>query len=233
MSLSTHHLRAFFKGKMDDLVELFNQASSQNNIIFEIQKISEHLENTIQEKIRLLTSDFRDHVLVGDYSRSVTESFDDLERLLSSSKTFLDILKNKTNGELLNHIRKHYTHTLIPLLNIISKLENDYISLAAHSIQKSKEDLSKIEYQLKTLKTEEKYLKTSFLVFNKKQKLDELIQKIRFLSLRRQLLKLNIQDTRLNLYYFKYDHPEELTAMKNRAKNLRLQLSQFKEMRND
>lgn len=230
MSLSTQHLREQFKNKIDSLVFMLHQENPKENITLEIQKVSEHLEKTILEKTKLLEGDFHGHVLTGDYFRSVTESFDDLDRLLRSSKTFIDAMQGKTNGELLNDIKRHHTQTLIPLLNILSKLENDYISITTQSIAKKQELLHKLEIDLKSLRKEEKYLRNSFLVFNKKQKLDELINRIRFMDLKRQILKLNIQHNKLNLYYFNNDHPKELTEMKQKADQLRLELSKFKEV---
>src|ERR1700737_1507378 len=96
ISLSSQHLRECFKHQLDDLVHLLQQADNLDDVYLEMHKISEQLEKTIQHKAKLLETDFHNQELMGDYLRSVTESFDDLERLLRSSKTFIDVMHGKT-----------------------------------------------------------------------------------------------------------------------------------------
>lgn len=230
-NLSSQHLRDVFKHKMDDLISLLDQARSTESVYLEIQKTSEHLEKTIHDKTKLLESDFNDQTLSGDYLRSVTESFDDLDRLLRSSKTFIDAVQGKTRDELLEDIKRHHQQTLIPLLNILAKLENDYISLATQTISQKQNALAKVEIEVQKLKMEEKCIKNSILVFNKQKRVSELVTKIRFLDLKRQILKLSLHHDKLNLYYFNHDHPVELKELKHKADQLRSELSKFKEVR--
>lgn len=229
MSLSTQHLRDVFKEKVDALVEILNKEDRLEIIYFEIQKISEQLEKTVQEKTKLLEADFNDHTLMGDYLRSVTEGFDDLDRLLRSSKTFVDAIKGQTKEELLEGIRKHHNQTWVPLLNILGKLENDYISVAQQNIIRKQEALKKLQATLDRLKLEEQYIKNSILMMNKKKKASELSNKRKFVDLQRQILKLMLQHDKLNLYYFNHDHPVELQEIKKKADDLRLELIQYKE----
>ncbi|WP_181522885.1 hypothetical protein, partial [Pseudomonas aeruginosa] len=129
---STQHLRKDFKNHIDILIEAIQRASNVGAIQPNIQTISDYFEKTIQEKIRLLESDFHDKILMGDYLHSVTESFDDLERLMRTSKTLTDSLKGNNKEELLVNVKEHHKKTLVPLLNILSKLENDYIAITSN-----------------------------------------------------------------------------------------------------
>lgn len=230
MTLSTQHLRGVFKEKMDYLIAAANQAMPLEEVYSEIQTISVQWEQLIDEKTRLLQKDFNDHTLTGEYLNSVTETFDDLDQLLRVSKTFTDAVSGKTHEELIENIKKHHIQTLVPLLNILSKLENDYISLANQAIHRKEENLIQIQHKLEKLKREEIYTKNSILSFNKKKKLAEIFKKIKFLDLKRQILKLTIHHDKLNLYYFNNDHPIELKEIKQRADSLRSALSKLNEV---
>lgn len=230
MSLSTQHLRQVFKEKIDFLIDLLNRENQLEGVYLEIQRVSEDLEKIIHQKTKLLETDFHDHTLAGDYLRSVTEGFDDLDRLMRSSKTFTDAVQGKTKEELLEDIRLHHNQTWVPLLNILGKLENDYISLAQQDIAKKQESLKKLQAMIDKLRLEERYIKNSILMFNKKKKITELAHKRKLIDLKRQMLKLMIHHDKLNLYYFNHDHPIELQEIKKKADILHHELIKFKEI---
>lgn len=231
---STKHLRDTFKNKMDDLTSLLNQVERVEDayaeIQSEIQKVSEHIEKVIQTKTKQLETDFHNQILGAEYLKTVTESFDDLERLLRSSQTFADAIQGQTKDALLQDIQRHNNHTLVPLLNILSKLENDFFSVTTQTINKKEESLNKTMFSINHLMKEEKILKNSILIFNRKKKLSDVITNIRFLNLKRQLLKLSIHHDKLNLYYFNHDHPKELKEIKQKADELRFELAKYKEI---
>src|SRR5215467_12025413 len=109
MGLSTQALRELIKTNITKLVGSIDPLS-------DIQQVASHLEKTLEKKIQQLEADFNDLILPGDYLRSVTEGFDDLDRLLRTSHTFLDIIQYKDKEKLNDEIRHYYTNTLIPLL---------------------------------------------------------------------------------------------------------------------
>lgn len=221
MGLSTQTLREMIKTNIHKLVESSNQ-------VLDMKHLAIHLEKTLQEKIQRLEADFNDLVLSGDYLESVTEGFDDLDRLLRTSHTFLDIINIKDKSKIGDHIKHYYANTLIPLLNIMSKLENDYVSIAHQTISQKQEALNKLQFPLDKLKSQAKRLRKSLFVFQKKKRSQELEQRIKFLELKRKILQLTLHHDRLNLYYFNHDHPKELRELKQKADALRNELQQFK-----
>lgn len=227
--LATQTLRKEFKENIDLLIERALQPGDIEALIPEIQRISEHLEKVIREKVLLLEKDFHDHPLSGDYLRTVTEGFDDLDRLLRSSKTFADTVRGKSQEEILVHIKAHYAHNLIPLLNIMAKLENDYVSIATQTISRKQESLSTILRGLHKLKIEEQNTKHSVLVLNKKRRLTQLETSVKRLDLLRKMTQMSLLHDRLNLYYFNNDHPVELREIKQRVDLLRNELKKFGE----
>ncbi len=231
MSLSTQHLRDDIKTNIDKLVDSTLQEKTVLEELWpEIQHAAQRLEKNIQEKICLLESDFNDLTLTGDYLRTVREGFDDIERLMRHSQTFIDVVKCKDKITLIEHIQHHYRNILIPLLNIMSKLENDYISATHQAISKKQALLNELQTTLKKLKSEEKSYQNSYLIYNKKQKIGELQKKIKYLDLKRKVLQLTLHHDRLNLYYFNHDHPKEMREIKQKADSLRFELNQYKEV---
>ncbi len=235
MALSSQTLRKVFKNNIDSLINKATIERRPETLVSEIQRISEDLEKLIYEKIQLLEIDFHDHQLSGDYLRTVSEGFDDLERLLRSNKTFADKAQVKTTSvdDLLHHIKTHYNDTLVPLLNIMAKLENDYISIATNCIQKKQECLNQIQSNLQKLKVEEGNTKRSILILNKKNRLDEINQSMKILNLKRKVVQLSLHHDRLNLYYFNHDHPIELREIKQKVDILRIELRKLKEESGD
>lgn len=230
--LATQHLRYDIKTDIDKLVgSTLHEETAFQELLPEIQHAARRLEKNIQEKIQLLESDFKDLKLSGDYLFSVRESFTDIEQLMRHSQTFIDVVRhNKIT--LIEHIQHHYRSMLIPLLNMMSKLENDYISIANLTITKKQILLNELKITLKKLKLQVSALKKSLVIYNKEQKMNGLKEEIQVLDLKRKMLQLSLDHDRINLYYFNHDHPEELYELKQKADDLRLELGNFKEMNN-
>lgn len=227
--LSTQQLRMVFKSNIDELLQQTKQSQDMELILPQIQHLSERLEKVISQKVQMLEQDFHDYHLTGEYLRTVTESFDDLERLMRSSETFADLLQQKERNDILRHIKIHYTQVLVPLLNIMSKLENDYVSLATQCIFKKQENLNKVQGNLRQLRTLQQEIENSLFVFGKNKKLKELNDKILNLDLERKFLQLTAHQDRLNLYYFNHEHPEELREIKIKADELKTKLIKQRE----
>lgn len=228
--LSTQHLRQDIKSNIDRLLDsTLQEKMTLEDLLPEIQNAARHLEKNIQEKIQLLEFDFNDLHLSGDYLRTVREGFDDIEQLMRNSQTFIDIITCQNKETLIEHIQQHHRSMLVPLLNIMSKLENDYISLATQTITRKQDLLNQLEIELKKLKQEVDAIKKSFVIYNKNQKMEILREKIHHIYLKRKLLQLTLHHDKLNLYYFNNDHPEELTALKQKADSLRSEFNKFKE----
>lgn len=169
MVLSTQQLRTELKNDIDFMIDktALLKEDDIGSLFTEIQGTSEHLENLIHEKIQLLVEDFQDFPLIGDYLHTVTESFADLDRLMRTSNTFMDSVfatpkELLSREEILHHIREHYSKTLVPLLNIMAKLENDYISIATLTILREREALIQIQVILQKLKVIEASTKKVF-----------------------------------------------------------------------
>lgn len=203
------------------------------HIALEIQQWGEHFEKAIQEKVRLLIFDFTEYPLKGEYLRSVTESFADLERLFRSQKTIMDIVQNadKQKNDLstvLHQLRNHYSNYLVPVLNILSKLENDYRSMAIQAIAKQNKALIEIDKQVKSFTIEKNKIRMRFMDFNKKKNFTETIKKIKVLAFRKKNITLALQHIKLNLYYFNHDRPELMKAFKEKTDFYRKELQKNK-----
>jgi hypothetical protein len=229
MSLSIQYLRDEFKTHFEKWGNEASQKKSENEILFEIQQWGENIEKIVQERIRLLETDFNDYPLKGEYLRSVKEGFDDLERLLRNQKTFLDIAKGNNLTNILEQIKHHYCQYLIPLLNIMSKLENDYISIATQAILEKNKLLAEIETEIKSLKMEKDKIRKTFFDLNKKKKFIEIVKKIQNLEMHRKIIQLSIHHIKLNIYYFNHDRPKELQELKEKADQFRAELHTIEE----
>src|ERR1700722_19030995 len=102
MKLSIQQLRDEFKTHLDKWEAISHQnpdAPLRLEIQKEVQKWGNHLEKFIQEKVQLLEMDFNEYSIEGEYLRSVSEGFDDLERIMRTHKTLIDILDISKNYE--------------------------------------------------------------------------------------------------------------------------------------
>lgn len=278
MPLATQKLRILFKMHIEPLLDKENVDNKMMNIdnqkplqnpaerLQDFRQLSIYLEKVIQEHIQQLENDFRDLPLIGDYLRTVTEGFTDLDRLLCSSKTLLDSLDksseqillqtvipeqiipdrtaNQSNANaatsananaatsptiqtiLTEHIKKHYTKTLVPLLNIMAKLENDYISFATQIISKKQDMLNQLQILTQKLIMDERLTQNNLLIYNKDRRLQIISEKLKLFELKRKILQLGLQHDQLNLYYFSHDHPNELREVKQKADSLSQVLQQ-------
>jgi len=224
MSLSTQNIRDEFKTHIKQWGDEAQKKNAESHILFEIHRWSENIEKVIQEKVRLLETDFNDYPLKGEYLRTVSEGFDDLDRLLKNQKTFLDVTKGKNIFSILDQIQHHYTNYLIPLLNIMAKLENDYISIATQALSEKAKKTLVLETQIRTLNEEKFKIKKRFFGFNNRNKYITISKKIRTLETQRKIAHLALAHIELNLYYFNHDRPYELRLLKERADKLRTKL---------
>ena len=224
MSLSTLQLKEDFRNHLSVWEKSHPNEKVDAQLILEIQNWGMQIEQFIQDKLRLLEADFDDHPLQGEYKRSVEEGFSDLERLMRNHKTLLDVVRNQESTHILNKIKNHYQQYLIPLLNIMGKLENDYISVVNQNIQKKLSEVEILEDALTNLYNEKKRLRSSFFEMSRKQKFVKVSKKIKKLEIRIKLTKLTTHHDRLNLYYFNHNRPRELTEIKNKADMLRKEL---------
>lgn len=229
MRLSTQTLRAEFKEGLEKWNPSHLPTENKEEFLPKIKKLCEQLEKRIEEKVQLLEADFQDHILAGEYLRSVTEGFDDLERLMRNRKTFLDIAEGDTIEEVLDNIKKQYKDYLNPLLNIMSKLENDYMAVANQTIVRKQDEFNQIQVTLHKLKLEQKRTRYSFWSFSKNKKLEENDRQIKMLDLKRKIIQLTLHHDRLNLYYFNHDHPIELREIKKKTDSLKLELKKLVE----
>ncbi len=223
-NLSAQQLRDEFKVHLDKWQNIDNNPLEQQQVLSEIQKWSANLEKFIQEKLALLETDFQEYSLQDEYLRSVSEGFDDVEQIMKTHKTLIDVAKGATISNILEKIKKHYTHYFVPLLNIIAKLENDYVSITTKTIVDKGAIVEKIEEHLKELKKEKQQIKSHFFDFNRKEKYLKLIMEIKKLELRKKIIRLTLHHHKLNLYYFNHDRPPELKEIKEKADKLRDEL---------
>lgn len=231
MSLSSHHLRNEMKTNIDQLVaSTLQEKITLPELLPEIQNTALRLEQSIQEKICLLASDFHALNLSGDYLRSVRESFADIEYLMRHTQTFIDLVKCKDKNILSKHIKYYHRNTLVPLLNMMAKLENDYISITHQTISHEKASLNQLEILINQFKAEENFLKPSVFVYHKKRKLTILQEKINYLELQRKILQLILRHDQLNLYYLTQDHPKDMQELKQKADAQRTEGNKLKAM---
>lgn len=226
MSLSTQRLKDEFKSsvkKWDSTLQ--RRTVPDAAIVAEIRLWGEFIEQSIQGKVQRLENDFKEFVLKGEYLRTVNEGFDDLNRLFRTQKTFLDIAESNELTHVLYQIKRHYTHYIVPLLNIISKLENDYVSIITQLMTEKKEQLSKIDEKIKTLKQEKQKLKHNLFSFNKKKKFINILHTIHHEETNKKIIQLFLHHIKLNLYYFNQDRPSALQAVKENADSLGAQLN--------
>lgn len=133
---STHELHEDFNKALSALIEKIKHHENNATLISYIQTVSTQFEKLIQEKIQQLMNEFQQVPIEGDYLNTVTEGFTDLDRFLRKSFTLIDYIQIETSEDFGSSIKKYQLHTLIPLFNILAKLENDY-----HSIENSQTDL--------------------------------------------------------------------------------------------
>lgn len=228
MSLSTAHLRDDFKTHVEHWEGAITSQKPKINrsLLIEIQNWSTKIEKFIQEKIRLLEMDFNDYHLKGEYLHSVSEGFADLERIMRTEKTLLDTTKNHDLRKILENVKHYYTRYFVPLFNILSRLENDYIAITTNAILENTKKISALEQKIKELKTEKRRIKNRLLSFISTSMSDEISKSIEKLELQRKLVRMTMLHDRLNLYYFNHERPLELKEIKEKADRIRSELRQ-------
>lgn len=227
MSLSIAHLRDDFKVHLEQWTgDVAQKAHINPTLLTEVRHWSLKIEKFIQEKIRLLEMDFNHYELKDEYLRSVSEGFADLERIMSTEKTLIDAIEHQDLEKIPEKIKHFYMHYFVPLFNILSRLENDYIAITTDAILTNSKKVSEIELQIKTLKTEKRSIKNRILSFIRINMFEEISKNISELELQRKLLRLTMQHDKLNLYYFNHERPPELKAIKEKADSLRAELRQ-------
>ena len=211
MSQSIQHLRHEFKSHLEKWTKAYQQTGFPDETLSEIKKWGVFLERYIEEKISLLETDFSDHILNGEYRRSVREGFDGLERMMRSHQTFPDIVSGMDGKIMLEKMKEYYSSYLAPILNIMAKLENDFIAVTTNAILEKGRLLEKLEDDIEDLKIEKKTMKNNA----------DLLLKIENLELKKEFTRLTLHHDRLNLYYFNHGRPKELSGFKKKADLLR------------
>ncbi len=229
MSLSTEQLREDFKAHLDKW-EGTLQHTIDPSLKNEIQQWAEQVERYIEKKIQLLEMDFNEYPLRGEYLRSVSEGFDDLEQLMRNHKTLMDLTHHEDVEVVLKHIRHYYKQYVIPLLNIMSKLENDYIAIITSAILKSEKIIHNIDLDLSALENEKDNIQHDFFSFNRKNKFLTISKKIKLLKIKKKIARLTLHHDKLNLYYFNHNRPPELKEIKEKRDKLLEELETFKKM---
>jgi len=229
MSLSTEKLRGEFKTRLHALKDVTEKAAKIEVVEPLFEETSHYLEKAIAKKLETLAKDMEDFILRGEYLRSMTESLDDLDRFRETSKNLNDYVEKQDKEALLKHVSQYYSNTLVPLLNLISKLENDYLSLAKQTIAKKEELIGKIEYKLTLLKSEKRRMKLSLWTFNSK-KIELISRQIEMLEFRQSILSLTLEHDKLNLAYFNQDHPEAMSEIKSKADAIRFNIRTFEDL---
>jgi hypothetical protein len=224
MRLSTTALRDDFKTRLEYWEDVIASPTENPLLLTEIQDWSVKLEAFIQQKINLLELDFKNFDLEDEYLRSVSEGFDDLERIMRTEKTLLDAMEGQDLKNILQKIKNYYTRYLVPLLNIFSKLENDYIAITTNAILQNSKKVSTLETNINALKKERDSIANRFLNFIRLTERNDIHKTIKNLELHRKILRLTMQHDRLNLYYFNHERPPELKELKEKADILRTEL---------
>ncbi len=221
--LSAQQLRDEFKIHLDKWQKM-DPTQPLTYILFEIQHWSTHLEKFIQKKLKLLQDDFNEYSLQKDYLHSATEAFFNIEQIMKKYKTLMDVAKGDNLTIIIPKIKEYYLDCLAPLLNIIVKLENDYISITTKMILDKGTVIEKIEEHLTELKKEKQQIENRFFEFKRKEEYAKLLIEIKRLELRRKIIRLTLHHHKLNLYYFNHDRPAELKEIKEKADKLRNEL---------
>lgn len=224
MRLSTTALRDDFKTRLEHWEGVVASLTENPLLLTEIQDWSVRLEVFIQQKIKWLELDFKNFDLQDEYLRSVSEGFDDLERIMRTEKTLLDDIEGQDLKNILQKIKNYYTRYLVPLLNIFSKLENDYIAITTNAILQNSKKVLILETNIHALQKERDSIANRFLKFIHATDHNDIHKMIKNLELHRKILRLTMQHDRLNLYYFNHERPPELKEMKEKADALRAEL---------
>lgn len=230
-SSSIHRLRENFKSHLHHWESILLSKESQENLLSEIQQWTKTVQEDINQQIHILTSDFNDFQLTGEYSQSVSEGFEDLNRLMKKKMDLNQLASGENIEEILQKCQIYYHERLTPLLNILSKLENEYISISTQTIAEKSKYIRKLDKLLKQLHVERENVKNRFIGFNRKHKFLQISKHIKKLELERKLVRLTLHHDRLNLYYFTHDRPPELKEIKNKTDKIRLALLKLEEER--
>ncbi len=229
MSRATQQLRVEFKIHLEDWEKKTDLHGQNETILAEIKKWSLYIEKFIENKIKILSSDFSQHPLKGEYLRSVTEGFEDLERIMRTTQTLADLTHERDQNQILLKIKTHYTQYLVPLLNILAKLENDYVAVVTQAILDKGKLIETLEKSIDVLTAEQKQNKNSLFALRSEEKFLEMTKNIQKLELQKKITRLTLLHDRLNLYYFNHDRPKELSHLKDNADKLRAELRAIEE----
>lgn len=228
---SIHRLRENFKSHLNHWESTLLSNESQDNMLTEIQQWTKTVQEDINQQIHIITCDFNDFQLTGEYSQSVSEGFENLNRLMKKKMDLTQLATGDNIEEILQKCQIYYHERLTPLLNILSKLENEYISIATQMITEKGKHIRKLDKLIKQLYLERESVKNQFIRFNRKHKFLQISKHIKKLELERKLVRLTLHHDRLNLYYFTHDRPPELKEIKNKTDQMRLALLKLEEER--
>jgi hypothetical protein len=156
MSKSTQYLRHEFKAYLEKWAKAIDENNFSDETLTEITKWGLYLEHYLDEKINLLRADFSDHLLTGEYLRSVREGFENLEQMMQTHQTLDHLIKETPNSALITQIKEYYNSYLVPILNIIAKLENDFIAVTTNAILEKGRLIEKLEDEIETVKNQKK-----------------------------------------------------------------------------
>jgi hypothetical protein len=207
MSKSTQYLRHEFKAYLEKWTKAVNDNNCSDETLAEITKWGLYLEHYLDEKISLLKADFNDHTLTGEYFRSVREGFENLKQMMQSRHTLNHLIQEtpKTTA-LIAQIKNYYNLYLVPILNTMAKLENDFIAVTTNAILEKGRLIEKLEDEIERVKKQKK-----------SDHNEAMTKKIEGLELKKEWARLTLQHDRLNLYYFNHGRPKELTEFKKKA----------------
>lgn len=229
VSASAQQLQVDFKENIDKLIHSATASNSLEEILPYLYKLSHTIENTLKSKLKLLESDYHDQVLSDEYYHSVVKSFQSMSVLLKSRPLSLDNQNFNDVPSMVTHLQDHYTQTLVPILSIISDLENVFIAISKESIREEQEALQRYDRRIIQLKAEEEKLKKKILVLGRNKKLEKIGKKIKIAELNKRLTQATLHHARLNLYYFNHYEPPELHDVKHKAEFLKKKVVSIQE----
>lgn len=229
MSLSILDLREAFRTHLEKWEEAFREQPEPSLITPEIEQFAENIERSIQTKIKLLESDFNNLTLEDEYARSINEGFSNLEQMQKTNKTCMDAAKGQDIQNILSHMKQHYKNYIVPIFNVMAKLENDFQAITIKSILEKRKRLTDLDFEIKAFKDEKNRIRKRFFDLNRKKKYWVVSKKLKQLELEKTLTHLTLHHDKLNLYYINHNRPQELHDIKARADALRSELSALEE----
>ncbi len=224
MAVSLLQLRAEFKAQINQ----WNKNLQAKNLTHQTKQEMEgwiaKIELFIQKKVQLLTKDFSEYVLEGEYLRSVTEGFSDLEHIMKSKTTFIDLSNNDNFPVCFSKANDYYSQYLIPISNILAKLDNDYIGISAKRMIDKSSEIAQLNALLTCLNAEKNSIRKNIFSDNRDRNLADILHYIHDVEHQKKILRLSLHHDQLNLFYFMHDRPPELESLKTSTDKSRRRL---------